>query len=117
MTGGVVRVISISTLRAFWMRPGRENAETPLKAWHAIVNNRDTDWHDLSDVKEAFPSASIVGDCVVFNIGGNKYRLVTRIRFARHVVYVLLVMTHQEYDRISWAEDCGCYAKPKRKDR
>ncbi len=110
-----MRVISISRLKAFWMRPGHEDAEAPLKAWHTIVNNRDTDWYNLSDVKRTFPSASIVGDCVVFNIGGNKYRLVTRMRFASHVVYVLLVMTHREYDRVAWVRDCGCHAKPKGK--
>jgi len=60
-------------------------------------------------VKAAFPSASIVGDCVVFNIGGNKYRLVTRIRYKSRKVFVLKVMTHSEYDEDKWKDECGCF--------
>lgn len=114
--GDAVRVISKSRLKSFWTQPGRDGAEPPLKAWSTIVSNRATDWHDHSDVKEMFPSASIVGDCVVFNIGGNKYRLVTRMRFPTHVVYVLRVMTHREYDQNAWIETCGCH-EPKVKSK
>jgi mRNA interferase HigB len=63
-------------------------------------------------MKRDFPAASIVGDCIVFNIGGNKYRLVTRIRFRLHRVYVLKVMTHAEYDRLPRIQECGCHDAP-----
>jgi mRNA interferase HigB len=59
-----------------------------------------------------FGSASLVGNCVVFNIGGNKYRLVTRILYPSQKVFVLRCMTHAEYDEDKWKVDCGCYDPP-----
>ncbi|MFM7843934.1 MAG: type II toxin-antitoxin system HigB family toxin [Planctomycetota bacterium] len=59
-----------------------------------------------------FASASTVGSCVVFNIGGNKYRLITRILFPSQKVFVLKVMTHEEYDEDKWKKQCGCYVPP-----
>jgi mRNA interferase HigB len=63
-------------------------------------------------VKADFATASQVGNCAVFNIGGNKYRLVTRILYPSQKVFVLKVMTHVEYDKDQWKEDCGCYTPP-----
>jgi len=63
-------------------------------------------------VKAEFGTASLVGSCVVFNIGGNKYRLVTRILYPSQKVFVLKVMTHEEYDEDTWKEECGCYSPP-----
>jgi mRNA interferase HigB len=63
-------------------------------------------------VRDSFASASIVGDCVVFNIGGNKYRLITRIRYASQKVFVLKLMTHSEYDEDKWKDECGCFEPP-----
>lgn len=48
----------------------------------------------------------------MFNIGGNKYRLVTRILYPSQKVFVLKVMTHEEYDEDKWKEECGCYEPP-----
>ena len=62
-------------------------------------------------MKASFASASIVGDCLVFNIGGNKYRLITRMRYATHKVFVLKVMTHREYDLDTWKDECGCFER------
>ena len=53
-----------------------------------------------------------MGDCIVFNIGGNKYRLITRIRYATQKVFVLKVMTHSEYDKYKWKDECGCFQLP-----
>ncbi|MBI3408666.1 MAG: type II toxin-antitoxin system HigB family toxin [Planctomycetes bacterium] len=50
-----------------------------------------------------------------FNIGGNKYRLITRPLYASQKVFVLKVMTHVEYDKNKWQEECGCFAPPPRK--
>jgi mRNA interferase HigB len=66
-------------------------------------------------VKAAFAGASIVGDCIVFNIGGNKYRLVTRIRYPSQKVFILKVMTHSEYDKDKWKDECGCFDAPPQK--
>ena len=70
-----MRIIAKRTLRAFWRRQPR--AEQPLKSWYAIAAKAD--WSSPADVKTAYRSASLVGnDRVVFNIGGNHYRLVVR---------------------------------------
>jgi mRNA interferase HigB len=63
-------------------------------------------------VKAEFGTASLVGNCVVFNIGGNKYRMITRILYPSQKVFVLKVMTHAEYDDGRWREDCGCFEPP-----
>lgn len=79
----------------------------PLNSWYKLVAGAD--WQNWADVKRDFPAASLVGDCAVFDIGGNKYRLVTRLRFRAHRVYVLKVMTHVDYDRLPWAKECGSH--------
>ena len=105
-----MRIISRSRLRLFWSTVAGRSAEGPLKAWFAHVSSRSITWRNWTDVKSSFSSASVVGSCVVFNIGGNKFRLVTRIMYGSHRVYILRVMTHAEYDRTAWKEECGCFS-------
>jgi mRNA interferase HigB len=107
-----MRVISKARLRQFWERPGHRNAEGPLRAWYTHVDSRTVSWHSWAEVKADFASASIVGNCIVFNIGGTKYRLVTRILYPSQKVFVLKVMTHAEYDDDHWKEECGCSQPP-----
>ena len=95
-----MRVISKAKLRAFWDEPGHEDAEGPLRAWHTHVSSKTVSWRSWGDVKAEFGTASSVGNCVVFNIGGNKYRLVTRILYPSQKVFVLKVMPHSEYDQV-----------------
>src|SRR6266446_6271902 len=98
-----MRVISKARLKQFWETPGQQGAEGPFRAWYAHVNSKTVSWQSWGDVKASFASASIVGDCIVFNIGGNKYRLISRIRYATQKVFVLKVMTQGE---------CGCFESP-----
>jgi mRNA interferase HigB len=107
-----MRVISKSRIREFWEQPDRQDSEGPLKAWYRHVNDTSVAWQTWADVKSDFASASIVGNCVVFNIGGNKYRLVTRVLYPSQKVFVLKAMTHKEYDRDKWKDECGCYTPP-----
>jgi mRNA interferase HigB len=95
-----VRVIAKSALRAFWQRFA--DAEGPLLAWFREVEKEH--WRSPADVKQKYRHASIVGDRVVFNIKGNRYRLVVRINYALEVVFVRFVGTHEEYDRIDVRE-------------
>lgn len=104
-----MRVISKARLRQFWELPGYEDSEGPVRAWYTHVNDKSVAWQSWSDFKADFASASIVGNCVVFNIGGNKYRLVTRVLFPSQKVFVLKAMTHAEYDDEKWKDECGCY--------
>jgi mRNA interferase HigB len=71
----------------------------PLLVWYSTVE--DADWATPTDVKATFGDASILKDSrVVFNIGGNKYRVVVRINYPYRVVYIRFVGTHAEYDDI-----------------
>ena len=92
-----MRVIAISTLRAFW--ESCPDAEQPLKAW--FDEARNARWTQPSDIKAQYRSASILKNRrVVFNIKGNDYRLVVSIAYRLQIVYVKFVGTHQEYDKI-----------------
>ena len=112
-----MRVISKSRLRQFGELPGHEDAEGPLRAWYTHVSSRTVSWQSWGDVKAEFGMVSIVGNCVVFNIGGHKYRLATRILYPSQKVFVLKTMTHEEYDQEKWKEECGCFDPPPRKKR
>ena len=107
-----MRVISRSRLKAFWELPGYEDAERPLRAWYTHVASRAVAWQSWADVKGFFGNASLVGNCAVFNIGGNKYRLVTRILYPSQKVFILKIMTHREYDDDRWKDACGCFVSP-----
>jgi len=107
-----MRVISKARLRQFWERLDHEDSEGPLKAWYKHVSDRSVSWRNPADVKADIASASVVGDCVVFNIAGNKYRLITRILYVVQKVFVLKIMTHEEYDENKWKKDCGCFEPP-----
>jgi len=75
------------------------DAKTGLDAWFHEAEGAD--WANPAQVKEQYATASILKDGrVVFNIGGNKYRLVVRINYAYRVVYVRFAGTHSEYDQI-----------------
>jgi mRNA interferase HigB len=93
-----VRIIARRTLREFWER--HPDAEQPLRAWYH--DTRRADWAMPADVKRVYANASVVGENrVVFNIGGNKYRLVVRINYPFRVCYVRFVGTHHVYDRVN----------------
>jgi mRNA interferase HigB len=112
-----MRVISKARLRQFWAAPGHGAAEGPLRAWYTHVSSRTVSWHSWSDVKAVFPTASLVGNCVVFNIGGNKFRLIARILYRSQKVFILKALTHRDYDDEKWKEECGCHEPPPSKNR
>lgn len=95
-----MRIIALSTLKAFWDdNKAYKDAREPVLAWyrHALV----ADWSGPSDVKKDFRNASILKDGrVVFNIAGNKYRLVVWINYAYRVAYIRFIGTHKQYDKI-----------------
>ena len=95
-----MRVIAVSTLKAFWTNhPHYADAEAPTLAWYRDVLKAD--WSKPSDVKSQFRSASILQDGrVVFNVAGNKYRIVTWINYPYRIVYVRFIGTHRQYDSI-----------------
>lgn len=110
-----MRVISHKRLQDFWNDPkGPADAEQYLTAWYALTVAAP--WHNFGELRQTFRSADVVGDCVVFDVGNNRIRLIGRVRYATDelpgVVYVLAVLTHAEYDKNKWPDDCGCHQKP-----
>jgi len=93
-----VQVIAKRTLRQFWDR--YPQAEIPRRAWYAIVSGAR--WNGPADVKALFRSADFVGDNrVIFDIGGNKFRLIVHIAYRHGRVLVKLIGTHDDYDKIN----------------
>ena len=96
-----MRIISKSSLRAFWER--HVDAREPLLAWYREVEKAD--WDTPTEVTGRYPNASILaGNRVVFNIKGNAYRLVVKINYPGRIVYLRFVGTHAEYDRVNVRE-------------
>ena len=92
-----MRVIAVSTLRAFWER--YPDAEQPLKAWYEEATSAS--WNQPADIKAQYRSASVLKNRrVVFNIKGNDYRLIVAVACKLEIVYLKFVGTHQEYDAV-----------------
>jgi mRNA interferase HigB len=92
-----MRIIAKRTLREFWLR--HPDARGPLAAWYQEV--RHAVWKSPNAVKAQIGSASIIKGCrVVFNVGGNKYRLVVKINYSYEIVFIRFVGTHRQYDLI-----------------
>ena len=79
-----------------------KEAEGPLSAWYAIMSK--TDFPSFAELKRVFRSVDKVGKFTVFDIGGNKFRLVAAIHYNRRKVYIRHVLTHAEYDQDKWKE-------------
>jgi len=94
-----LRIIKIKTLREFWSNPEFSDSEQPLKSWYAIAQSAN--WTSPQDVKRQFGNASIVKDNrVVFNIAGNKYRLIVKFNYEYRIGYIRFLGTHKQYDAI-----------------
>jgi mRNA interferase HigB len=97
-----MHIISKPKIKEFWLE--FSEAEIPLVNWYK--QSKKSEWKNLAEIKETFPHADLVGECVVFNIGGNKYRLITKIKYRAKIIYIRFVLTHKEYDKDKWKEDC-----------
>jgi len=94
-----MRIISKRTLREFWAVPQFNNAKSPLEAWYEEVSKAT--WNTPQDIKEKYRSASILkNNRVVFNIAGNKYRLIVSVDYIRQACFVKFIGTHEQYDAI-----------------
>jgi mRNA interferase HigB len=100
-----MRIISRKRLREFAER--RPDATDALEQWYRLV--RAAEWKSLPEVRRVYPHADPVtvatGNTVtVFNVCGNKYRLIVAIHYNQQRVYILRIMTHAEYDKDSWKD-------------
>lgn len=95
-----MRIIALSTLKAFWENnPRYTDAKDATLAWYQ--HTLKADWENPASVKAEFGTASILRDGrVVFNIHGNKYRLIVWINYDYRIVYIRFIGTHAQYDQI-----------------
>ncbi|WP_286392824.1 type II toxin-antitoxin system HigB family toxin [Pseudanabaena mucicola] len=96
-----MRIYSKKTLDEF----GKTHADvvTPLNSWHQVA--KSASWQSIQDVKKSYSSADATGRFTIFNIKGNKYRLIVSIDYERQVIYIKYVLTHAEYDSGRWKND------------
>lgn len=95
-----MHVISRKALIEFWER--HPKSKEPLLRWYKIVAN--SEFSSFENLRMTFPSADRVDNLTVFDIGGNKYRLIASIHFNRKKVYIRHVLTHKEYDKGDWKQ-------------
>ena len=93
-----MHVIAKPALIEFWAK--YPDAENPLQAWYRTMESEV--FTDFNDLKATFASADYVDGLTVFNIGGNKYRLISAIHYNRHKIFILAVLTHPEYNHGTW---------------
>ena len=96
----MVHVISRKALRLFWER--YPDSTRPLVRWFQTMER--TTFTNFANLRRTFPSADMIGRLIVFNIAGNKYRLIASIHFNRGKVYIRHVLTHKEYDQGGWKQ-------------
>jgi mRNA interferase HigB len=93
-----MRIIKRGALVQFWER--HPDAKASLESWYGVV--RGATWQTPVEMKQIYPNADLVGRRTIFNIAGNKYRLIARVNYQTQRVFVLHILTHAEYDRGGW---------------
>lgn len=78
------------------------DSRNSLNSWYKIISQ--SDFYSFNELRKTFSSADIVGNLTVFNIGGNKYRLITAIHYNRKIVFIRHVFTHTKYNKTNWEE-------------
>ena len=95
-----MRIIKRAALVQFWQR--HPDAKSSLEAWYGVVSKAS--WKNPVEMRDIYGNADLVGRRTVFNISGNKYRLIARINYVAQRVFVLYVLTHSEYDKGDWKQ-------------
>ncbi len=105
-------VNSRKRLVEFWesRKHDAEIAKRDLTAWFKVAEKAA--WPNFGALKQTFGSADAVGNCVVFDVGNNRFRLIGRVIYPKGRLYVLKVMDHREYDKGRWEDECGCHQPP-----
>ena len=97
-----MRIISKRMLRDYWEK--HPVAEEVLTDWFRKMKRISP--KNLAELRLTFPSADLVGDCLVFNVGGNNFRVITHVNFRRNEMFIRFVLSHAEYDKDKWKDDC-----------
>lgn len=97
-----MRVISRKALRTYWeQHPSTEDVFTDF-----YLRLKRLDAGTFVELRQTFPSADMIGDCIVFNVGGNNFRVIVHVDFDVQIVWIRFVLSHAEYDRGKWKADC-----------
>lgn len=99
-----MHIISKKAVQKFWEK--HPNSKASLQSWYSIT--KKAEWNNLTDIRADYPHADLVGNCTIFNIAGNNYRLITKIYYESKVVLIRFVLTHAEYDKKPYKDDCEC---------
>ena len=99
-----MHIITKKRLQEFWLKYSQ--AKEPLLSWYKIV--KKANWENPAETKADFSHADLVGVCTIFNFGGNKYRLITKIYYPNKKVLIRFVLTHAEYNKKIYKNDCEC---------
>jgi mRNA interferase HigB len=95
---GSLRVIA--KRRLLELATGYGDCVNQVNIWYNIASKAI--WHNLSEVRQTFPQADVVGDKTVFNIKGNDYRLIVHILYDKGIIYIRDLLTHAEYNKGKW---------------
>lgn len=95
-----MRIIKRGALVQFWQK--HADAQPSLESRYAVV--RQARWRNPAEMKLVYPGADLVGRRVVFNIAGNRFRLIARVNYRTQCVFVLHLLTHAEYDKGVWKQ-------------
>ena len=102
-----MRIISEKRLREFCQATkGAERVmrESAMREWIRTV--KGANWKTFADVRKTFNRADVYCSCTVFDVGGNKYRIIGKVAYRKQAVFIRFVLTHKEYDENRWKADC-----------
>lgn len=97
-----MRIITERKLREFYA--DNKEAENAIREWIRTV--RLADWNSFIDLRNTFNHADIYKNCTIFDVGGNKYRIIAKVKYKTHSVFIRFVLTHSAYDEKKWQPDC-----------
>lgn len=96
-----MHIITRSRLAEFWAK--HSESEASLRAWYKVTSLAK--WQNFVELRKTFPSVDQVRNLTVFNVGGNKYRLIALIDYQYQKLFIRHVLTHAEYDKDDWKND------------
>jgi mRNA interferase HigB len=108
-----MHLISLRKLREFWSQAGRSDAKDALGKWFRTA--KSATWNSVTAIRRTYAVADPVGGFIVFNICGNKHRLVVLIDFEKQKLFIRHVLRHDEYDRGAWKSDPWFKARKRKK--
>lgn len=98
-----MRIIAKKTLKEFYATANQTDSQSSLEAWYHEASKAS--WSNPNEIKAQYKSASLVGNNkVVFNICGNKYRLIVKINYLLQIIFIKFIGTHKEYDKLNIEE-------------